>query len=431
MKSPLVVDIETVGTPFDGKVVSVAYKTVGEDTCHVVAVGHLQRQDPYPQDLLDMMADPERPFVSFTKYDARFLLLSGVEVTGPFYDVQVMCWVLNENQSLSLESTARRYLGVQMDKRIKVRKKAVLFECDDMSLVPIDEAPLEQLYRYNVGDTSTECDLFEEMWERLHDGEWLDYFLEEEVPFTECLVMAETKGLPLDLQRTLVFADELEQPHVIMTAELYDEAKLPPGFNINSGDHMRAYLFSKVFQLGDDIELDEWAIGALKSCIAGEHDDCEEDEHVKDFLPSGFEVVSVGRTKVHGRWTLRGRGLTPGGKTKTGKFSVSRPELKVNFSTASDEWVRSLLDYRSVDKLLTTYLRTFPEKAVFEDHWGGCSWPIEACCCPASTSARIYGRFNQTGTKTGRLSSSDPNLQNIPSHGDLGPRVRDLFRVAS
>ena len=170
MKSPLVVDIETVGTPFDGKVVSVAYKTVGEDTCHVVAVGHLQRQDPYPQDLLDMMADPERPFVSFTKYDARFLLLSGVEVTGPFYDVQVMCWVLNENQSLSLESTARRYLGVQMDKRIKVRKKAVLFECDDMSLVPIDEAPLEQLYRYNVGDTSTECDLFEEMWERRTTG---------------------------------------------------------------------------------------------------------------------------------------------------------------------------------------------------------------------------------------------------------------------
>jgi DNA polymerase-1 len=71
--------------------------------------------------------------------------------------------------------------------------------------------------------------------------------------------------------------------------------------------------------------------------------------------------------------------------------------------------VQDLLEYRSVDKLLTTYLRTFPEKMV---------------------NGRIYGRFNQTGTKTGRLSSSEPNLQNIPSHGDLGPRVRDLFRAA-
>jgi DNA polymerase-1 len=79
----------------------------------------------------------------------------------------------------------------------------------------------------------------------------------------------------------------------------------------------------------------------------------------------------------------------------------------VNYHTAADPWVQKLLEYRSIDKLLTTYLRVFPERAV-----GG----------------RIYWRFNSTGTKTGRLSSSEPNLQNIPSHGELGPRTRDLFR---
>jgi DNA polymerase-1 len=41
---------------------------------------------------------------------------------------------------------------------------------------------------------------------------------------------------------------------------------------------------------------------------------------------------------------------------------------------------------------------------------------------------RLYGRFNQTGTKTGRLSSSEPNLQNIPAHGDLGDAIRGLFK---
>lgn len=44
------------------------------------------------------------------------------------------------------------------------------------------------------------------------------------------------------------------------------------------------------------------------------------------------------------------------------------------------------------------------------------------------TSTRLFGRFNQTGTVTGRLSSSDPNLQNQPSRGALGKKVRGLFR---
>lgn len=407
MKTPLVVDIETVGSPFDGRVVTLAWKLVGEPRTHVEAVGHITRAEPYPQDLLEMMADPDRPFISFTKYDARFLRLSGVEVTGPFYDVQVMCWLDNENQSLSLDSTSRRYNQVQMDKRIKVRVGKVFFECDDGTLVPVDEAPLDQLYKYNVGDTTEECSLFETMWERLYDTGWLDYFLEEEVPFTECLLDTECRGLPIDLQRTLFFTEQMEEQHAVMSAELYYDSGLPVSFNINSNDQMAAYLYHKVFELKDTIELDEWEMGALKSCLLDEHDECEE-FHVQDLLPTGFTVDRVGRTKVHGQWTLRGRGLKPVVKTDSGKWSVSRPALKVNFSTASDPWCQALLAYRSVDKLLTTYLRTFPTRAV---------------------EGRIYGRFNQTGTKTGRLSSSDPNLQNIPSHGDLGPRVRDLFRA--
>lgn len=412
MKAPLVVDIETVGNPFTGKVVTVAWKTIGEPTTHVEAVGHVDRAAPYPADLLEMMADPDRPFVSFTKYDARFLRLTGVEVTGPFYDVQVMCWVDNENQSLSLESTARRYMGTVMDKRIKVRSGEVLFLCDDGSLVPLDHAPLDQLYRYNVDDTSTEAELFECMWYRLDDTGWLDYYVGEEMPFTATLVDAECRGLPIDLGMTKAFAAELEDRHVEMTAELYADAGLPPGFNINSNDHMAAYLYHKVFELSDVLhfppELAVFACEALKSCINGEHEDCD-DEHTTALLPDGFTVVKVGRLQVQGFWTLPGRGLPSTDTTDSGKLSVSRPVLKGNYHAAKDPWVQRLLEYRSVDKLLTTYLRKFPV---------------------VQHNGRIYGRFNQTGTKTGRLSSSEPNLQNIPSHGDLGPRTRDLFRAA-
>lgn len=429
MKSPLVVDIETVGTALQGKVVSLAWKVIGEETTHVIAVGHTERQDPYPSDLLTMMADPERPFVSFTKYDARFLKLQGVEVSGPYYDVQVMVWLYNENQPLSLEHCVRRYLQRDMDKRIKVREGAVLFLCDNGDLVPIDEAPLDQLYRYNHDDTAEEAALFEEMWERLFDSGWLDYFLEEEVPFTETLVEVECRGLPIDLARTKEFADELEERHFFMSEGLYRSGGLPAGFNINSNDQMAAYLYNKTFELTDALEWGVEECECLKSCLSGVHDDCWDSPesmpadsiigpavlheagvfHIVDLLPVGFSVDKVGRSIVHGRWTLRGRGIKPTSKTDAGKWSVSKPVLKTNYAAAKDEWVQDLLLYRQVDKLLTTYLRKWPEQAV---------------------DGRIYGRFNQTGTKTGRLSSSEPNLQNIPTHGDLGPRVKDLFRCA-
>jgi DNA polymerase-1 len=90
---------------------------------------------------------------------------------------------------------------------------------------------------------------------------------------------------------------------------------------------------------------------------------------------------------------------------------VSSPDLLYHVGT--DPWVRELCTgWRKTNKLLTTYLRVFPKVA------------REA---PDGTT-RIYASFKQTGTVTGRLSSSGPNLQNQPSRGTLGKRVRQLYQ---
>ena len=68
---------------------------------------------------------------------------------------------------------------------------------------------------------------------------------------------------------------------------------------------------------------------------------------------------------------------------------------------------KALLEYREVNKLLTTYIDKLPE-CVYED-------------------GRIHCKFNQYGADTGRMSSNDPNLQNIPSHNK---DIRKMF-VAS
>jgi DNA polymerase I len=70
--------------------------------------------------------------------------------------------------------------------------------------------------------------------------------------------------------------------------------------------------------------------------------------------------------------------------------------------------VEMLLEYRTIDKLRSTYIDTLSLLVNKE-------------------TGRVHTSFNQTGTSTGRLSSSDPNLQNIPVRTELGRQVRGAF----
>ena len=94
----------------------------------------------------------------------------------------------------------------------------------------------------------------------------------------------------------------------------------------------------------------------------------------------------------------------PGGKkTKTSWATgskCSRPGARL-----SD--LRAMLEYREVTKLKNTYVDVLPSLADAKD-----------ACTPI---------FNQTSTATGRLSSTNPNLQNIPVRSELGRRVRKAF----
>lgn len=96
--------------------------------------------------------------------------------------------------------------------------------------------------------------------------------------------------------------------------------------------------------------------------------------------------------------------LPYGKKTKTG-YSTSADVLER--LRTEDPIVGLILDYRQVAKLKSTYADGM-EVFIRED-------------------GRIHGRFHQTITATGRISSSDPNLQNIPIRVELGRRIRRAF----
>ncbi|MGE4505591.1 MAG: DNA polymerase I [Desulfovibrionaceae bacterium] len=101
-------------------------------------------------------------------------------------------------------------------------------------------------------------------------------------------------------------------------------------------------------------------------------------------------------------------GLKPGGKTTGGQLSTAVQVLEKIRS--QHPIVEDILQFRTLEKLRSTYLEPLP-KMVDE-------------------AGRIHTHFNRLATATGRLSSSGPNLQNIPIRGQYGPRMRACFTAA-
>ena len=97
--------------------------------------------------------------------------------------------------------------------------------------------------------------------------------------------------------------------------------------------------------------------------------------------------------------------IATGKKTATGQVSTSRDVLD---ALAVDyEIAQLIIDYREMDKLKATYTDALPKMI--------------------NTDGRIHGVLSQAVAVTGRLSSTEPNLQNIPIRTELGQRIRSAF----
>ena len=99
-------------------------------------------------------------------------------------------------------------------------------------------------------------------------------------------------------------------------------------------------------------------------------------------------------------------GLQPGKRTPKGELSTDASVLEK--LRDAHPIVDALLSWRELDKLNSTYLEALPRLVDPED-------------------GRLHTTFHQTVAATGRLSSSDPNLQNIPIRSDLGRQIRRAF----
>lgn len=203
---------------------------------------------------------------------------------------------------------------------------------------------------------------------------------QEECPFGNADLTAESKAV---LELWPVLADRLRKTGV---ESLYYDVELP------------------LCEVLSDMENEGFLVDIKELDKFGSELDIRIKDLEEDIYNLSGEHFNISSPKQLGIILFEKLRLPYGKKTKTG-YSTKYDVLK--HLAPFHAIIPKILEYRNLTKLKSTYVDGL-KKAV-------------------SADGRIHSTFNQTGTVTGRLSSSEPNLQNIPVRSEPGSRFRDMF----
>ncbi|WP_093666605.1 DNA polymerase I [Sphingomonas gellani] len=153
------------------------------------------------------------------------------------------------------------------------------------------------------------------------------------------------------------------------------------------------------------IKVDRERLSALSAEFAGQIAQAEGEIHRMAGGP-----FTIGSPKQLGDVLFDRLGLKGGRKGKSGVYSTDVTELEriAREGGEGSEIVRKVLDWRQLTKLKNTYTDALQEQINPE-------------------TGRVHTSYSLTGAQTGRLSSTDPNLQNIPIRTEVGRQIRDAF----
>ena len=148
------------------------------------------------------------------------------------------------------------------------------------------------------------------------------------------------------------------------------------------------------------VKIDTYRMGEITARLADRVEELES----RSYELAGEEFM-VGSTQQVARILFEKLGLTPGRKGKTGYSTDSRVLRSIR---GEHEIVAVIEEWREYSKLLNTYLGPLPELISPDD-------------------GRLHTTFNQAVASTGRLSTTNPNLQAIPIRTELGREIRSAF----
>ncbi len=354
------------------------------------------------------------------KFDMHFLEKAGMPVKGQLADTLIAAHLLDENRDNGLKSLAANILHMDYAKYQTMRAY------EGFKKEEILGTKLEDVAQYAMNDVEAtwrlynrfSLELADKKSKNLHGTHVLeDVYHDLWMPLVSVLQRMEATGIALDME--LVKQLHAEQQEI---ADKHDRS-------------FRASVSKKILDhYGADIPpmyLKPATQEDLESQITGDdgHQYVDRDGIFYPIITHDM----VGRSKT---WRPRILTVNTGSNPQlrdivfnlggielpddvvlkeskaTQEISADKDNLEtISFYMQDDtpSFVRDLLAWRKADKFIGTYLIPFEEDSDASDFYA------------------LHTNLNQTGTKTGRISSSGPNLLNIPSRGTIGKSARRCF----
>lgn len=291
----------------------------------------------------------------------------GVVPKKPFFDTLMAAFVIdNRNRGkLGLKDCAEKYLKIKVEKGI-----GAMVEVHSFS----------EVAHYSGFDSEVTWKLYKELAPKLTGSLARVWGLEMDVVGALCDM--ELAGATVDVEELTNLKKRLEIDIDAAVARAYRLAGKP--FPMNSVQEKQKLLFSPKEEGGRGIK------------------------------PN---------TKVKIALTTKGQDMLAARLPLTiNQYSVSSDALE--FYRSKDELVDAILEYQDLNKLMTTYVMPYLGGDIVRTN-AGKSRIVEKKSL--LINGKVHTSFKAHGAETGRFSSSDPNLQNIPSSGQYGKLIRNLF----
>lgn len=350
-------------------------------------------RSPNPKDHLDeatviqalkpILEDPTRPKCGHNlKFDALVLRKSGVRLAGFFAPgsdsrtsplrhsaTSPLCSTVFDSMVASYLIDAERSshgldaLALALLNRTNISIKDLIGSGKDQR--SFDQVPLDQATQYAAEDADVALQLRNIMLPQLRATGLWPLFAQVEMPLVEVLAELEWNGIRVDKAELDRQRGRLQKRIDELRKQIVDyaEDKLQRPFNPDSPKQLAAVLFNKP--------------------------DATDEQGGPGF------------------------GIKPIKKIKTGYSTDAEVLEKLAEDATIDNPIPKLIvEHRELTKLVSTYLVALAE-AIYPER--------------ALGAGRIHSSFNQTVAATGRLASSDPNLQNIPIRTDVGREIRRAF----
>jgi DNA polymerase I-like protein with 3'-5' exonuclease and polymerase domains len=353
-----------------------------------------------------------------SKFDMHFLANNKLHVMGRLFDTLLAAQLLDENRKNGLKDLSESLLGFAYD------KYQTMSSYEGYTKQEILGVPLENVAEYAMNDVEATWKLYEIFSKELANHAMEKVFLEVWLPLLPVLQAMESRGIALNMD----LVKEIHAEQTIVRDELERKVRLA-----GMGYLLRQY------ELKDIPEIFRKDAATEAELL----DSYENKDGVRVILRDGIEHPIITHDMIGKTRTFKPRvvdfktssslqmqmlvfewsGVNIPDKipltTNTRGYKADKDNIETLLFYVDSEtppFLQDVLDWRKAEKFIGTYLDRFIADADPNDEWS-----------IRTNFNQAVGERGKGGTATGRLSSDNPNLQNIPSRGPIGKKARNMF----